>query len=85
MVRVVGLEPTLPKKPDFESGASTNSATPAQVRSGRNIGDRGPPVHTPDESFRGYQHGIARDTPGCYQRASLCRCRSRHIHVTRPL
>ena len=29
MVRVVGLEPTLPKKPDFESGASTNSATPA--------------------------------------------------------
>ena len=30
MVRVVGLEPTLPREPDFESGASTNSTTPAQ-------------------------------------------------------
>ncbi len=25
----VGIEPTLPKEPDFESGASTSSATPA--------------------------------------------------------
>lgn len=29
MVRVVGLEPTLLSEPDFESGASTNSTTPA--------------------------------------------------------
>ena len=29
MVPRVGIEPTLPKEPDFESGASTNSATPA--------------------------------------------------------
>ena len=29
MVRVVGLEPTLLAEPDFESGASTNSTTPA--------------------------------------------------------
>src|SRR5690606_34780250 len=29
VVRVVGLEPTLLAEPDFESGASTNSTTPA--------------------------------------------------------
>ena len=29
MVRVVGVEPTLLAEPDFESGASTNSTTPA--------------------------------------------------------
>ena len=29
LVRVVGLEPTLLSEPDFESGASTNSTTPA--------------------------------------------------------
>src|SRR5690554_3478369 len=29
MVRAVGIEPTLLSEPDFESGASTNSATPA--------------------------------------------------------
>ena len=29
MVRVVGIEPTLLSEPDFESGASTNSTTPA--------------------------------------------------------
>ena len=29
LVRVVGLEPTLLAEPDFESGASTNSTTPA--------------------------------------------------------
>ncbi len=28
----VGIEPTLPKKLDFESSASTNSATRANVR-----------------------------------------------------
>ena len=32
MVRVVGVEPTLLSEPDFESGASTNSTTPAQAR-----------------------------------------------------
>ena len=31
MVPRVGIEPTLPKEPDFESGASTNSATPAYI------------------------------------------------------
>lgn len=31
MVRPVGLEPTLPKKTDFESVASTDSATVAYV------------------------------------------------------
>ena len=30
MVRAVGLEPTLLSEPDFESGASTNSTTPAR-------------------------------------------------------
>lgn len=30
MVPRVGIEPTLPKEPDFESGASTNSATGAK-------------------------------------------------------
>ena len=30
VVRVVGLEPTLLAEPDFESGASTNSTTPAR-------------------------------------------------------
>ncbi len=29
VVRVVGLEPTLLSEPDFESGASTSSTTPA--------------------------------------------------------
>ncbi len=29
VVRVVGVEPTLLAEPDFESGASTNSTTPA--------------------------------------------------------
>ena len=29
MVRAVGVEPTLLAEPDFESGASTNSTTPA--------------------------------------------------------
>jgi hypothetical protein len=32
-VPAVGIEPTLPKKRDFESRASTNSATPASARS----------------------------------------------------
>ncbi len=31
MVRVVGLEPTLLSEPDFESGASTSSTTPAHA------------------------------------------------------
>ena len=31
LVRAVGLEPTLLAEPDFESGASTNFTTPAQV------------------------------------------------------
>ncbi len=30
LVRVVGVEPTLLAEPDFESGASTNSTTPAE-------------------------------------------------------
>ena len=34
MVPRVGIEPTLPKEPDFESGASTNSATPATHQRG---------------------------------------------------
>ena len=29
LVRVVGIEPTLLAEPDFESGASTSSTTPA--------------------------------------------------------
>ena len=29
LVRAVGVEPTLLSEPDFESGASANSATPA--------------------------------------------------------
>jgi hypothetical protein len=29
LVRAVGIEPTLREEPDFESGASTSSATPA--------------------------------------------------------
>ena len=32
-VPAVGIEPTLPKEHDFESCASTNSATPAYARS----------------------------------------------------
>lgn len=32
MVPEVGIEPTLPKEPDFESGASANSATQAYSR-----------------------------------------------------
>lgn len=36
MVRAVGIEPTLLSEPDFESGASTSSTTPAQAcRQGR--------------------------------------------------
>jgi hypothetical protein len=31
VVRAVGIEPTLLAEPDFESGASTSSATPAQA------------------------------------------------------
>jgi hypothetical protein len=31
-VGAVGLEPTLPKDPDFKSGASADSATPPVVR-----------------------------------------------------
>ena len=37
MVPGVGVEPTLPKEPDFESGASANSATRAHVRETRNV------------------------------------------------
>ena len=33
MVRAVGIEPTLLAEPDFESGASTNSTTPAAAPS----------------------------------------------------
>ena len=32
VVRVVGIEPTLLSEPDFESGASTSSTTPARCR-----------------------------------------------------
>ncbi len=32
MVRAVGIEPTLLTEPDFESGASTSSTTPAILR-----------------------------------------------------
>jgi len=32
MVRVAGVEPALLAEPDFESGASTNSTTPALSR-----------------------------------------------------
>lgn len=39
MVPGVGIEPTLPKEPDFESGASANSATRARVRETRNGSD----------------------------------------------
>jgi hypothetical protein len=31
LVRAVGIEPTLLSEPDFESGASTNSTTPARL------------------------------------------------------
>ena len=31
VVRAVGLEPTILAEPDFESGASTNFTTPADV------------------------------------------------------
>ncbi len=34
MVRVAGVEPALLAEPDFESGASTNSTTPATWSSG---------------------------------------------------
>lgn len=41
MVRVVGVEPTLLAEPDFESGASTNSTTPARaVRLGTGVNGR---------------------------------------------
>ena len=33
LVRAVGIEPTLLAEPDFESGASTNSTTPAAAPS----------------------------------------------------
>jgi hypothetical protein len=33
MVRAVGIEPTLLSEPDFESGASTSSTTPAAAPS----------------------------------------------------
>ncbi len=33
MVRAVGIEPTLLAEPDFESGASTSSTTPAAFAS----------------------------------------------------
>ena len=46
VVRVVGLEPTLLAEPDFESGASTSSTTPAAS---------GPPTRTRYP----YQHGWA--------------------------
>ncbi|MDB5483571.1 MAG: hypothetical protein JWO83_4624 [Caulobacteraceae bacterium] len=35
VVRAVGVEPTLLSEPDFESGASANSATPAGELTGR--------------------------------------------------
>lgn len=48
MVRAVGLEPTLLSEPDFESGASTNSTTPARQRrpqTGRHISRARPAVN----------------------------------------
>jgi hypothetical protein len=49
MVRVVGVEPTLLSEPDFESGASTNSTTPALVRRSADI-KRHAPRREPDSS-----------------------------------
>src|SRR5690606_591914 len=44
VVPVVGLEPTLLAEPDFESGASTNSTTPARPGSRRrNLATAKPP------------------------------------------
>ena len=37
VVRVAGLEPALLSEQDFESSASTNSTTPAQVWEARNL------------------------------------------------
>ena len=37
MVPVAGLEPALLSEQDFESSASTNSTTPAQVWEARNL------------------------------------------------
>ena len=40
MVPRVGIEPTLPKKPDFESSASANSAISAHFSVGDNINEK---------------------------------------------
>ena len=47
VVRAAGVEPALLAEPDFESGASTNSTTPAAVlgSSGRNMSSRGRAVN----------------------------------------
>ena len=39
LVRAVGVEPTLLSEPDFESGASTNSTTPACARESARYGE----------------------------------------------
>lgn len=41
MVRVVGIEPTLLSEPDFESGASTSSTTPAHFCRSSSIWSKG--------------------------------------------
>ncbi len=55
-MRVVGVEPTLLSEPDFESGASTNSTTPAQARPGRS------PLETPAH-IRDSQGAVNAKTP----------------------
>ena len=49
MVRAVGIEPTLLSEPDFESGASTSSTTPAA--SGQFL-VLGQPVRAPEDAGR---------------------------------
>ena len=79
LVPGVGVEPTLPKEPDFESGASANSATRAHVRETRNGRDcvkgkpeiqengmRLLPMPVLTDTVRNYSHEISPD-PRAYK------------------
>ena len=49
-IPAMGIEPILPREHDFESRASTNSATPASLK-GRSLEEAPPPVKHPRATF----------------------------------
>src|SRR6188768_134971 len=89
VVPPAGIEPALLAEPDFESGASTNSAKgalPVRARTAADYTERHPVVNTPDANCRCRCHCAARKiflntlsshgNAGCFADFTTGRCRS---------